>query len=253
MLAFSIKRYLPTRLGIITLDCGEFGYLYVGQKAYNSGVLLSQSVLDKGFNYVEQHMKPASVEERPSVKEFYDKLPNPIKPLALLLYNTEKEYTKFEEQVGVLNIILQSIFPTAYFNTPKNQRITYSFGPSIEAEYRYDWKNFFDSCIDYDTLTNPKDSKETHPIFVISAEQVVDGNPFRHPEPPRVEVPKVTVPEPVPVPKEEPTVKDEEVKEVEEMEETNEPQEINEEITEEIPEVEEISGEDFLEQMLREE
>jgi hypothetical protein len=169
MLAFSIKRYLPTRLGIITLECGEVGYLYVGQKAYNSGILLTQSVLDKGFEYVEQHMKPANVEDRPSVKEFYDKLPNPLKPLALLLYNTVKEYTTFEEQVGVLDVILQSVFPTAYFHTPKNQRITFEFGRSIESEYRYDWETFFNSCIDYDTLIHPKDNAEKHPIFVVSA------------------------------------------------------------------------------------
>lgn len=177
MLAYSIKHYLPTRCGIFTVEC-ELGYLYIDAKAYNSGVLLTEQYLKSSYNELHELFKPDNMETRASVKECFDKLPNPIKPLAFLLYATKIEYTEFPKQVGALDIILSSIFPTYYLNVPKNQRVALEFGPVIEEEYELDWKNFFDSCIDYDTLLNPPEETEKHPIFVIQASNGVPVGNF---------------------------------------------------------------------------
>lgn len=176
MLAFSLKRYLPTKLGIITLECGELGFLYVGQKAYNCGIILTEEIMKSGYDKMEENMRPDGMDRRESIKTFYDKLPNPLKPLSFLLYSTKEEYVDFPKQVGALHIILQSIYPTYYYNTPKSQRIRLEFSKAIEAEYELDWNEFFNTSIDYDTLTNPKEEEEKYPIFVIQAQGGIPVN-----------------------------------------------------------------------------
>ncbi|MBR1738214.1 MAG: hypothetical protein IJ736_14595, partial [Firmicutes bacterium] len=169
MLVYSKERYLPTKTGIITIECNDGGFIYAGVKAYNSGVILSQN---PGYNNKENLIvvsKPKNISRRKSIDRFYDDLPNPLKPLAYLLYLAESDYTEFSEQVGVLSVILQFIYPTYWFETPKEQRIDMNFGSTIKAEYEYDWKNFFDTSIKYDDIVNPKESKEKFPIYVINA------------------------------------------------------------------------------------
>ena len=169
MLVYSKERYLPTKTGIITIECSDGGFIYAGVKAYNSGVILSQN---PGYNNKENLIvvsKPKNVSRRKSIDRFYDELPNPLKPLAYLLYLAESDYTEFSEQVGVLSVILQFIYPTYWFETPKEQRIDMNFGSTVKVEYEYDWKNFFDTSIKYDDIVNPKESKEKFPIYVINA------------------------------------------------------------------------------------
>lgn len=176
MLIFSEERYLPVKSGIITLDCPKGGYIYAGLKAYNSGVILSQSREYDSKEKLLALAKPKNVFRRKSIDDLYDLLPNPLKPLAYLLYLAEEEYKEFSEQVGALNIILQFVYPTYWFATPKEQRMDVSFGSSIKAEYEYDRRVFFDNCIKYDDIVNPKESKERFPIYVINASYA--ENPF---------------------------------------------------------------------------
>lgn len=152
------------------------GFMYVGQKAYNCGLMLTEEILKIGYDKMEENMRPDNMDKRESIKEFYDKLPNPIKPLAFLLYSTKEDYTDFPKQVGALHIILQSIYPTYYYNTPKDQRIRLEFSKAIEAEYELDWQEFFNNSIDFDTLTDPPKDEEKYPIFVIQAQGGVPVN-----------------------------------------------------------------------------
>jgi len=176
MLVFSEKRYLPTKLSVITLECPNGGYIYADMKSYNSGVLLSQNEEYSSKEKLLIAAKPKNAGRRKSIEDFYDKLPNPLKPLAYLLYLTGEDYKDFSEQVGALNIILQFIYPTYWFSTPKEQRLDMNFGTSVKAEYELDWKNFFENSIRYDDIVNPKENKEKFPIYVINA--AYSENPF---------------------------------------------------------------------------
>lgn len=172
MLAYSIERYLPTKNNIITLDVLDGGYVYAGIKAYNCGLLLSHNRKYDTKEKLTLAVKSKNVDRKISIDELYDKLPEPIKPLAYMLYLADNEYKEFSEQIGVLNIIIQSVHPIKWIETPYPQRIDMKFGKSIKAEYEYDWKNFFDSCIKYDDIINPKETKERFPIYVIKASYI---------------------------------------------------------------------------------
>lgn len=169
MLAYSIEKYLPTHSNIITLECEDVGFIYSGIKAYSSGILLTQNSKYNDVDKLTEITKPKNMFRRKSIEELYNKLPSPLKPLAFLLYQTKEDYKSFADQIGALSIILQTIHPTYWFETPIEQRFSLSFGSSLKSEYEYDWKVFFDSCIKYDDLINPKENTEKHPIFVINA------------------------------------------------------------------------------------
>lgn len=168
MLVYSTDRYLPTKLGIITLEFND-GYIYVGRKAYDSGVLLSSKREYKDTNILEKLVKPTDKETRQSIKQLYNILPYPLKPLSYMLYLTEVEYTDFIEQIGALNIILQFSQPVYWFSTPKDKRQDFNFGQSIKQEYELDWKTFFDNSILFEDILHPKQDTEKYPIFVINA------------------------------------------------------------------------------------
>lgn len=174
MLVYAVKKYLPSRCGIMTLETPDHGYIYVDYKILESSVLLSSQAFYQTFESAESIVKPLDKSHRESIKRFYDFLPYPLKPLALLLYWTEQEYDILSDQIGCLHIISSIINPYHWLKAPKDQRMQLGpFGPSIRTEYSYEWKSFIESCIDYETLTNPTDSSEKFPIFVINA---VSGN-----------------------------------------------------------------------------
>lgn len=159
---------MPTKLGIITLEF-EKGFLYVARKAYECGVLLSNKREYKDANILEKLVKPTDKETRPSIKQLFDILPYPLKPLSYMLYLTDVEYTDLADQLGALSIILQFSQPVYWFSTPKDKRQDFSFGSSIRQEYELDWQTFFDNSILFEDIIHPKENTEKYPIFVINA------------------------------------------------------------------------------------
>lgn len=179
MLIYSEERYLPTHSNIITLDCHESikGFIYVEIKAYNAGVILSHEQKFLDTDYLDKISRPDNLGKRTSIENFFDQLPNPLKPLAYLLYTTEIDYKIFSEQVGALNIILQSVYPTFWFQTPKEKRPNFSFSSLIQTEWENDREVFFRNCIKYEEIIHPKSNTEKFPIFVINASNT-DTNIF---------------------------------------------------------------------------
>jgi|GEM_PF-2435409 len=170
MLVYAVKKYLPTRCGIMTLETPDHGYIYVDMKIYESALMLSSQAFYQTFESAECVVKPSDKPHRETVKRLYDFLPYPLKPLSLLLYWTEQEYDVLSDQIGCLHIISTIIHPYAWLKAPKEQRMQLGpFGPSIRTEYTYEWKAFTESCIDYEKIINPAGSNEAHPIFVINA------------------------------------------------------------------------------------
>lgn len=171
MLVYAVKKYLPTRCGIMTLETPDHGYIYVDMKIYESALMLSSQAFYQTFESAECVVKPADKPHRETIKRLYNFLPYPLKPLSLLLYWTEQEYDVLSDQIGCLHIISTIIHPYAWLKAPKEQRMQLGpFGPSIRTEYTYEWKSFTESCIDYEKIINPAGAvNETHPIFVINA------------------------------------------------------------------------------------
>ena len=170
MLVYSVKKYLPTRCGIMVLETADHGYIYVDFKILESAIMLSSQAFYQTFESAESIVKPLDKPHRETVKRLYDFLPYPLKPLALLLYWTEQEYDVLSDQIGCLHIISTIIHPYQWLKAPKDQRMQLGpFGASIRTEYMYEWKSFTESCIDYETIINPSESNEKHPIFVINA------------------------------------------------------------------------------------
>lgn len=170
MLVYAVKKYLPTRCGIMTLETPDHGYIYVDMKIYESALMLSSQAFYQTFESAECVVKPSDKPHRETIKRLYDFLPYPLKPLSLLLYWTEQEYDVLSDQIGCLHIISTIIHPYAWLKAPKEQRMQLGpFGPSIRTEYTYEWKAFTESSIDYEKIINPAQSNETHPIFVINA------------------------------------------------------------------------------------
>lgn len=181
MLAYSEKRYLPTHSNIVVLDCikPQNGYIYIDLKAYNSGVILSQNEKYMDKNYLLETSKPTNINYRKSIEELFEELPYPLKPLSYLLYMTQKEYTNFNEQIAALNVILQNVYPTYWFQTPKDIRPNLSYSTLLLTEAEYDWTNFFNSCIDYDTIIHPeKADTKSFPIFVVNAVSTENSSLF---------------------------------------------------------------------------
>lgn len=170
MLAYAVKKYLPTRCGITTLETPDHGYIYVDYTILESAILLSSQAFYQTFESAESVVKPSDKPHRETIRRLYDFLPYPLKPLALLLYWTEHEYDVLSDQIGCLHIISTIIHPYLWLKAPKDQRMPLGpFGPSIRTEYSYAWKSFTESCIDYEAIMNPAESNEKHPIFVINA------------------------------------------------------------------------------------
>ena len=174
MLVYSKKHYLPTITNIVVLDFAERGYLYTSLDVYEAGVILSNipEYIDK--DNLEILIKPRDVPFRESISELYNILPYPLKPLAYMLYLTDVEYVDPVEQIGVLDIILRFSQPVHWFDTPRHLRADFTFGPCIQREYQLNWKNFFNSSIDYDSLLHPDIEVQKHPIYVVETTKYED-------------------------------------------------------------------------------
>ena len=106
MPVYAVKKYLPTRCGIVTLETPDHGYIYVDFKILESAIMLSSQAFYQTFESAEAIVKPMEKTHRETIKRLYDFLPYPLKPLSLLLYWTEQEYDILSDQIGCLHIII---------------------------------------------------------------------------------------------------------------------------------------------------
>lgn len=151
MLTISETRYVPVKPNYIVLQDADGYYYYVNRTLYDEAIILT----DRYGQSIETLKKLIGGHgELDCIDVFVKRAPKSISILgyflALLSEDIDGDY---EDVVGALDIITSNLDPRTFIKQPCEIRQSVSFGMSIKNEYEDSWEMFFDTCYEYDWMS----------------------------------------------------------------------------------------------------
>lgn len=152
MLTISETRYVPVKPNYIVLQDADGYFYYINRTLYDEAIVLT----DRYGQSISTLIKLiGGNSDFQCVESFVVRAPKSISILgyflALLSEDIEDDYT---DVVGALDLITSNLDPRTFIKQPAEIRQSVNFGMSIRNEYMDSWEMFFDSCYEYEWMSN---------------------------------------------------------------------------------------------------
>lgn len=152
MLTISETRYVPVKPNYIVLQDADGYFYYINRTLYDEAIVLT----DRYGQSISTLIKLiGGNSDFQCVESFVIRAPKSISILgyflALLSEDIEDDYT---DVVGALDLITSNLDPRTFIKQPAEIRQSVNFGMSIRNEYMDSWEMFFDSCYEYEWMSN---------------------------------------------------------------------------------------------------